>query len=173
MALDFLRQQPPSPIPSEALAAPSSAQPASPFSTSLSSEPGSSQGQSLPAYALSSAHPFSPQPLYESEDFWEPTSLDRPQPLPEPSPSSPAPGHPGPASSVAVRNPRNLQEVDKNPCEWEGSWAPGPPPALATPSAEPGPVQEPTGVREDGDCGRTRIQFSLTPHPLPPSQGHM
>lgn len=45
-------------------------------------------------------------------------------------------------------------------------------PTLATPSAGPGPVQEPTGMRRMGTVVGTRIRCSLMPHPLPPSQGH-
>lgn len=124
-------------------------------------------GAILAAYAQSSAHPCSPQPLSESEDFWEPTSLDRPQPLPEPSPSSPAPGHPGPASSVAVRNPRNLQEVDKNPCEWEGSRAPGPPPPPRPGHTLGRARPSPRAHRREGGWGLWADQDSVLPHATP------
>lgn len=175
VALDFLPQLPPSPVPLQALAAPSSAQPASPFSTSLSSEPGSSQGQSL----LPMPSPL-PTPALPNLSLSLRTSGNPPHwtgPSPSPSPPLPAP----PPATLAQPHlwlsgtPGTSRRLIKTPVSGRGPGHQGhpPPPALATPSAEPGPVQEPTGVREDGDCGRTRIQFSLTPHPLPPSQGHM
>ena len=64
---------------------------------------------------LLSCNPLPPCSLYLCMRlrFWEPTSLDRPQPLPEPSPSSPAPGHPARPHWWLLRTPGTSRRLIK------------------------------------------------------------
>lgn len=167
VALDVLPQLPPSPVPLQALAAPSSAQPASPFSTSLSSEPGSSQGQSL----LPMPSPL-PTPALPNLSLSLRTSGNPPHwtgPSPSPSPPLPAP----PPATLAQPHlwlsgtPGTSRRLIKTPVSGRGPGHQGHPPPPRPGHTLGRARPSPRAHRREGGWGLWADQDSVLPHATP------